>query len=513
MKLNIRSVRLLTIGLICVFGLSGCANWGWFKKSDDKQSAGVESAAAGASNKNAESSGAKDAEPVIVKEDKDVEISPVQLIDSAAAEPLPAETIAEDKPATPVVSPADKTASIPKDPNTFKIEIQKKGKEHPNFGLGNVMGFSVNGNQGRPIFVTRGQTYTFQVRTNVKHDFYLSRSPQGWGASVYAKGVEGQFTYDGDVTFKPDASTPDKLFYQCRNHKAMGGSIVILNEGEDVKAAEAKYLAERAKKEKANPRVVKKKEVSQNDVKQKVSYVEMLLRFKGKNLSADVKKEVDSKIKLAKKALAGGSLMAAMDQAEQAALLFKSQPKAGLTAEEIADLKADYQSHLDSLVSLVDSHKAAVQSAKKNKEKVSHYDQKEVKKLKASAASLAKSKKFAKARKEISLAERLVSESLNTMLGSKTIVYELKFETPKDEYDYEVKRYVGYLELIPVALEVKKPRPASIKLMESYRKKGEFFAGKAEESIKAGRYEEAIVVIKDATKEVRRGLMILGVSM
>ncbi len=521
MKLNIRyvdisSVRLLSISLICFFWLSACANWSFFQKSDNT------SVATGSAEKGSEQDAKLTADQgksgVVKKEDKDVEISTIKLVDSAPAEPLPAEPLLTEKTMddkTPIpISVADHKPAIPKDPNTFRIEVQKKNKDHPNFGLGHVMGFTVNNDQGRPIFVTRGQSYTFQVRTNVKHDFYLSRSPQGWGASVYAKGVVGQFTYDGDVSFNPDANAPEKLFYQCRNHQAMGGSIIVLNAGDDLQAAEEKYLAAREKQTKANPiGETKEKVVTKNDVKQKISYVDMLLRFKGKNLSPDVKRDVETKIKLAKKALAGGSVMAAMDRAEQAVALFKAQPKSGPTAAEIAESKADYESHLASLVSLIESHKAASESAKKNKEKVSLYDLNKLNKLKASADSLAKSKKFAKARKEISLAEKMVAESLNSMLGSKTIVYELKFDTPKDEYDYEVKRYAGYLELIPVALEVKKPRPASIKLMETYRKKGEFFASKAEESFTAGRHVEAIVVIKDATKEVRRGLMILGVSM
>lgn len=512
MKLSIKCVRLFIISLVCVVGFSACANWNWLQKSDDKQTVGAEPIISNAKkNDQGPKSGSEHkVDPIVAKEDKDVEISVVKLIDSAAAEPLPIEDLAVDNT---VISPSN-TAPIPTDPNTFVIKVKKKDKKHPHFGLGNVMGFEVNGDQGRPIFVVRGQSYIFQVRTNIKHDFYISRSPQGWGASVYTKGIVGQFTYEGDVSFQPDASTPDKLFYQCRNHPSMGGSIVVLNEGDDLKAAEAKYLANREKQAKASPIVGnKKKGLTENDVKQKISYVDMLLRFKGKSLAQDIKKEVETKIKLAKKALASGNKKAAMDQAELAVSMFKSPPKAGPTAAEIAELKADYESHLGGLMSLVESHKAAIQSAKKNKETFSNYDQKKVKKLKASAASLAKAKKFVKARKEISLAEKIVTESLNAMLGSKTIVYELKFDTPKDEYDYEVKRYVSYLELIPVALEVKKPRPASVKLMETYRKKGEFFASKAEESSAAGRHKEAIVVIKDATKEVRRGLMILGVSM
>ena len=39
------------------------------------------------------------------------------------------------------------------------------------------------------------------------------------------------------------------------------------------------------------------------------------------------------------------------------------------------------------------------------------------------------------------------------------------------------------------------------------------FREKAEESSKAGRHDESLVIIKDATTEVRRGLRYLGVNM
>ncbi|MDH5377505.1 MAG: hypothetical protein OEX00_04205, partial [Gammaproteobacteria bacterium] len=109
--------------------------------------------------------------------------------------------------------------------------------------------------------------------------------------------------------------------------------------------------------------------------------------------------------------------------------------------------------------------------------------------------------------------EREVTSALNSMLSEQTIVYELKFDTPEDEYKHEVGRYKGYDELVPVAIEMRKPSSGALQLMEQFKKKADFFAEKAEESAKAGRYAEAIVIVRDATLEIRRGLMALGVTM
>ena len=165
------------------------------------------------------------------------------------------------------------------------------------------------------------------------------------------------------------------------------------------------------------------------------------------------------------------------------------------------------------LEAFIDSHKASYDQALKQGAKVVDYDHDLVEKLVTEAVQLSTKDQFEPAKKRVKKAERLVTKALNDMLNATTIVYDLNFETPADEYAYEVKKYQSYLELIPVAIEVKKPRPGSIKLMETYVKKGEFFKAKADDAAKAERWEEAMVVIRDATIEVRRGLRLLGVSM
>ena len=141
------------------------------------------------------------------------------------------------------------------------------------------------------------------------------------------------------------------------------------------------------------------------------------------------------------------------------------------------------------------------------------YDVKEFEALGLETTKLVDKQQYEEAGKLVQKASRMVTKALNQMLNETTIVYDLNFKTPADEFAYEVTRYKGYEELIPVAIEVKKPDPAKIKYSKTFTDKAEFFRGKAVEAAEAGRWEEALVVIKDATIEVRRGLRILGVSM
>jgi len=117
----------------------------------------------------------------------------------------------------------------------FKITSVTKDKTHPQYDVGDDVGFAVNGVQGGSLVLVRGKTYTFEVDTGVMHDFYLSTKLKGWGTGTLTKGVKGNFTYKGVVTFTPAADTPDTTYYACRNHKFMGGDIHIINVGEEGK--------------------------------------------------------------------------------------------------------------------------------------------------------------------------------------------------------------------------------------------------------------------------------------
>ncbi|MEO8332678.1 MAG: hypothetical protein ABI479_09605 [Gallionella sp.] len=117
----------------------------------------------------------------------------------------------------------------------FSVISANKDKTHPYYGQGLALGFVVNGVQGGTLILVRGKTYEFDVNTGVMHDFYFSTKPVGYGTGTLTKGVQGQFTYKGVVTFSPTAETPDTIYYACRNHKFMGGEIHVVNRGEEGK--------------------------------------------------------------------------------------------------------------------------------------------------------------------------------------------------------------------------------------------------------------------------------------
>ncbi|MDH5301243.1 MAG: hypothetical protein OEW58_07780 [Gammaproteobacteria bacterium] len=452
----------------------------------------------------------------LAKEDQEIELMSAP---PSAADVKPAAEAVNLSPKTPDAipvaspSPAKPALVIPKEPNTVLISVDSKDKSHPEFGEGHPNGFLVNGVMGDDIIVRRGDKFTFRVDTDVKHDFYITTSAVGWGGSVYTTGVTGQFTYKGDVVLQTDESTPETLYYQCRNHKNMGGRIVIVDKNADVAAVKKRLLEERQKALAKNASGAGHSHVDEGKVKQKIAYAKMMLGIRGKQLDAAAKAAIEGKIKESDAALGKGNLDVAYSAAEAAADLLKTPGAAQAEKNNLVEAKKAYEEKLHSIDSIKESHQRAFSQAKKKGEKAVAFDQKRVDEMLSSATQLAKSEKYAEAKKELTRVEYLITTALNEMVGSRTVVFELKFDTPADEYEYEKKRYFSYIELIPTAIEMRKPEQSRIDAAQQFVDKAKFYAQKADESMAAGRVDEAIVVIKDATSELRVALMRLGVSM
>ena len=80
-----------------------------------------------------------------------------------------------------------------------------------------------------PIYLSRGQNYRFNV--NASGHPFLIKTERGTGLdNVYPNGVVNNGAAVGIVTFKVPFDSPNTLHYQCQNHSAMGGLIIIDSE-------------------------------------------------------------------------------------------------------------------------------------------------------------------------------------------------------------------------------------------------------------------------------------------
>ena len=416
-------------------------------------------------------------------------------------------------------APAKKTAQaqVPKDKNTFIVTVGPKVPPHPFIGKGHNMGFIINGVSGKQLVLVRGQTYTFDVRTNPKHDVYFSKKAIGWGASPVVDGITGEFTYRGKIIFKPTASTPDKVYYACRNHPYMGSLIQIVNPGEKAKAD---LITPTASEETASSAPVQPK-VSEATVKQKLLFAEMMLSSTGaKRVVAsqnDDAKQLLAKAKSlmtqSRQKLTDGATPEALNLADESLKVIGQATQLVPSEDELAQLTEKYKSMLAEIGDYRKSHKNNLERMKKAGAVADNvrYDEKKVDKMLAEAQGLAGKQDYIHANKILKDARQIVTVALHNMLDSQTIVYDLKFETAADEYDYELKRFTSYEELIPIAIEAKKPSPGAVKLMNSFVDKARKRRDQAIAKAQAGEYGDAIAMLQQATKTVRRALRMVGV--
>ncbi len=431
-------------------------------------------------------------------------------------EPIPEEKVEITTDSDPVAEDKKTTDEVPvsRGANHFVITAQPKDAAHPFFGKGHPYGFSVNNVPGKEVVLERGKAYDIDVFSDPKHDVYISTKEIGWGSTPWVEGVEGMYTYKGTIKFTPPSNTPDKLYYSCRNHPYMGGTMHIVNPGQSVALKQSSSLPAKSTKSADKSAA----QVTAAAVKQKLMYAEMLIQSKSRQggdgnkqaqvLQNDAKKHLEQ----AKKKLDAGANAEALALAEKAVASVKQSSKLVPNKSQIQLMKSRYKELLTSVLDFEASHKDNYDRIiKKGKGNAVDYDKKEVKRLKESAAQSAEKGDYAKANKNLEQAQHMVTLAVHQMLNDQTIVYDLNFESAEEEYEYEAKRFTGYEELIPVAIEAKKPAPGSIKLMESFLKKGRDLRDRAVKKAKDGEFPTAIAMMQDATKSVRRALRMVGV--
>ena len=483
-----------------------------------------------------ESSSSKEASPpqVAAKKEpvqpveKPVEKAAVKQVE--APKPTPAPVVKKQEPPKPLVKvekPSEPAKAVkhelPTDANTFLVVTEHKTSNHPDFGKGSEHGFTVNGVQGKEIVVYRGEEYTFRVDTGVKHDFYFTTNPAGWGTAAYSEGVTGQFTYAGDVKLKPNVATPDVLYYQCRNHKNMGGKIYVLDKGEDLAAVKAKEKTSTASFSAGAG--AQTQSATEKSVKQKISYADMLLMgqsAKKVEASGNAKamaslKQAKADIADAKTLMAGGSYDEALKKANAGIRLVMTASMAAASSSTTVDnsaQKAEYNELLDALKTYENSYERNVKRAKKSGQTLkATLNKSEYESLVSKGKSLAQRDDYSGANTSLKKAQTMITNTLTAMLQSQTLVYDKNFETPKEEYEYELARTESYEELIPLAVEQRRPSKGLMSLMNRYVDRAKEIKAEGLEIVASkGDYKMGIMAMQAATDNLIRALRTVGVQ-
>ena len=399
----------------------------------------------------------------------------------------------------------------------YVISLQTKTPRHPFYGVGDTKGYIIDGVEGKELILHRGTTYTFIIRSNPMHDVYISSDAMGWGTKVIEDGVEGNFTYDGKIQITPTANTPDVIYYQCQNHKAMGARIFIVDEGDTRSLSELVSLHGDLNSKSAADTIVG---VSLSEAKQKLSYANIVsisksvkrVRDSG-NIEAIALLDISQKQLIEAESLLqltdGEAAMPLIDSALQnMSQASKMVPSAGLK-EEQKQRYSDMQKHL---AQQKKSYADVRQQTVSQDGIVVDYKRDEVARIEASAARHANAAAYTAGLADLQRVDKIITSAINDMLDSQTVTYTLDIESPEGEYNYEYDRYLGYAELIPVAIEEKKPSEGEMMLVNGFVTKADAMRAKGEAMAQQESYPEAIRLMQEGTKMVRKALRMLGVK-
>ena len=417
---------------------------------------------------------------------------------------------------------AASTGSESLEKRVFSITAATKDKTHPFFGKGHKIGLTLDGVQGKSLVLTRGVEYTFNIDTGPQHDFYFSTSAVGQGGSTVTDGVEGQFTFRGTVTFTPSAVTPDVVYYQCRNHRSMGGMLKIVDKGKTSTLDDAAPVMPGAAIE-GHPET-DHPPVAEVQIKQKIEYANMLVNSskgaqrvaassnaQAKEMLASARTHLDS----ARATLGASDLVKAQDEVDESIRLITAAVRLVPSDADQSGLdpKFRYTELLDATKTFESSYKQhSERLTGKKKPAAAALDEKKFQDLMSQAKVHGDAERYEEANKALSGAQRMVTRALGALLDNETVVYDKSFATPAAEYEYEVARYKSYEDLIPLALEQKKPSAMTVDKIAELEQKSKALNAEAEQLAGKNDHAAAIGALQEATSYLQRALMIAGVN-
>ncbi len=177
--------------------------------------------------------------------------------------------------------------------------------------------------------------------------------------------------------------------------------------------------------------------------------------------------------------------------------------------------RARYAQMLESVESLRLSYHRHLQRVKEQDSGVAASDAQLVKvaRLVDTAKSLASSEQIAQANKTLDEAEQVLMVGLSRVLGTKIIKYALRFETPAEEFAYELERNRSYADLIPIALAAFNPGSQSIREVQHFVDINRRLHEQAQQHSGKKDYRAALKALRDGTAQLQNALAAAGLRV
>jgi hypothetical protein len=192
---------------------------------------------------------------------------------------------------------------------------------------------------------------------------------------------------------------------------------------------------------------------------------------------------------------AGAAINGALKALDSARAIFRDRPNATLVE------RARYKELQDSIRSFRSSLTG---------EAAANLERDKLDALLAVAEKEMKRDDYVAANAQLNQAYQLIVAAVNSGYKVSTLVYSLDFETPKQEYQYELRRYRGN-ELLIGKLLAQKEQSQTKELVTRYLEQAAQTHKLAQDQAKQGGYQRAIASMEKASSQLKRAMGMLGI--
>lgn len=258
---------------------------------------------------------------------------------------------------------------------------------------------------------------------------------------------------------------------------------------------------------------------AKTDVSARLVYVERLLSESsaarkiddsGNPEAVELKAEARSHFDNARQLAEAGDAVAAEAELGESIRLLTMAAKAAHGDEKVSQKQNDdYQSRRESVTALATAHDRIAKE--KGLKDMNRALQSKVEDDLAAADAMLAAGQGDEARAALDATYESVKASLEGLRGGDTLVRELKFETKADEYAYELDRNDTHMMLIEVLLAEKMESSPMRATAEKLISDAESLRSEAEKEADGGRFDEAIELLEQSTKELIRAIRSAGI--
>lgn len=129
------------------------------------------------------------------------------------------------------------------------------------------------------------------------------------------------------------------------------------------------------------------------------------------------------------------------------------------------------------------------------------------------ADRLAAQSQYAEALRPLAIAEHALLQALVRMLGTTTVDYTARFDTPEEELRHEGERFAGYQRLVPVATAGLKPAPRELAIVDEYVHRAVQLRDESAARASRGEMPGALEALKQGTDWLQRALAAAGLVL